>query len=86
LTHPRRQSRHRRHGAIKQRRSGTQAAPLLEGRPGIGKTTVVRRLVRVLQEVRASVGGFTTRALRSHDRRVGFVVEALDGPEAVIAQ
>lgn len=31
------------------------------------------------------VGGFTTRELREHGQRVGFVVQAIDGSSAVIA-
>lgn len=37
---------------------------LLEGRPGIGKTTVTRRLLQLLQEAGVPVGGFTTGELR----------------------
>jgi nucleoside-triphosphatase len=58
---------------------------LLEGRPGVGKTTVACRLVALLRAVGIPVGGFTTRELREHGRRVGFVVEEIGGPEAVIA-
>lgn len=58
---------------------------LLEGRPGVGKTTVVRRLVGLLQEASVPVGGFTTRELRERGRRVGFVAEEIDGPETFIA-
>jgi NTPase len=42
---------------------------LLEGRPGIGKTTVARRLLNLLQEAGVPVGGFTTAELRN--RRAG---------------
>jgi nucleoside-triphosphatase len=38
---------------------------LLEGRPGIGKTTVARRLLALLQETGVPVGGFTTGELRT---------------------
>jgi nucleoside-triphosphatase len=52
---------------------------LLEGRPGIGKTTVARRLVAL------PVDGFTTAELRSGGRREGFVVEAASGAREVLA-
>jgi DNA polymerase III delta prime subunit len=38
---------------------------LLEGRPGIGKTTVARRLLNLLHEAGVPVGGFTTAELRT---------------------
>jgi NTPase len=40
-------------------------ARLLEGRPGIDKTTVARRLLNLLQEAGVPVGGFTTAELRT---------------------
>jgi nucleoside-triphosphatase len=58
---------------------------LLEGRPGIGKTTVARRLVALLQQRGVPVGGFTTAELRTGGRREGFVVEAVSGAQEVLA-
>ena len=58
---------------------------LLEGRPGIGKTTVTRRLVALLLEGGVPVGGFTTAELRTSGRREGFVVEAASGAREVLA-
>jgi nucleoside-triphosphatase len=58
---------------------------LLEGRPGVGKTTVARRLLKLLQQAGVSVGGFTTRELRTGWRREGFMVEAASGAQAVLA-
>lgn len=58
---------------------------LLEGRPGIGKTTVALRLIDRLREAGRSVTGFTTRELRQEGRRAGFLIEAVDGPSAVLA-
>ena len=58
---------------------------LLEGRPGIGKTTVARRLVNLLQEAGVPVGGFTTAELRAGGRRAGFAVEAVSGAQKVLA-
>jgi nucleoside-triphosphatase len=58
---------------------------LLEGRPGIGKTTVARRLLTLLQEADVPVGGFTTAELRTGGRREGFVVEAASGAREVLA-
>ena len=58
---------------------------LLEGRPGIGKTTVARRLVTLLQEAGVPVGGFTTGELRTGGRRQGFLVEAASGAQGLLA-
>jgi nucleoside-triphosphatase len=58
---------------------------LLEGRPGIGKTTVARRLLQLLREAGVPVGGFTTGELRTGGRREGFVVEAVSGAREVLA-
>jgi nucleoside-triphosphatase len=58
---------------------------LLEGHPGIGKTTVTRRLLKLLQEAGVPVAGFTTGELRTGGRREGFVVEAVSGAREVLA-
>ena len=58
---------------------------LVEGRPGIGKTTVARRLLTLLQEAGVPVGGFTTGELRTGGHREGFVVEAASGAREVLA-
>jgi nucleoside-triphosphatase len=58
---------------------------LLEGRPGIGKTTVTWRLLKLLQEAGVPVAGFTTGELRTGGHRDGFVVEAVSGAREVLA-
>jgi nucleoside-triphosphatase len=58
---------------------------LLEGRPGIGRTTVARRLLHLLQEAGVPVGGFTTAELRTGGRREGFLVETVSGAQALLA-
>jgi nucleoside-triphosphatase len=58
---------------------------LLEGPPRVGKTTVVRRLIGLLQQANLPVGGFTTRELRERGHRVGFLAEDINGGGAVIA-
>jgi len=55
---------------------------LLTGRPGSGKTTLIKR---VLNELPQCSGGFYTEEIRKHRTRVGFKVVALDGDEAVFA-
>ena len=57
---------------------------LLTGRPGVGKTTVVRRVAEILDGWR--LAGFYTEEIREDGVRKGFRGVALDdGAEAVIA-
>lgn len=55
---------------------------LLTGPPGIGKTTVIHR---VLSGVKIKAGGFYTQEIRKEGRRVGFALKTLDGDEGVLA-
>ena len=55
---------------------------LLTGRPGCGKTTLIKR---VLEELPQRFGGFFTEEIRDHGSRVGFKVVALEGGDAVFA-
>lgn len=57
---------------------------LLTGRPGVGKTTVIRRVVEHLEGWKAC--GFYTRELRQGGRRMGFQVVTLDGREGRLAE
>jgi nucleoside-triphosphatase len=58
---------------------------LLEGRPGVGKTTVARRLAEHLREAGTSLRGFTTEEMHEGRRRVGFAVETFGGERATLA-
>jgi nucleoside-triphosphatase len=53
---------------------------LLTGRPGCGKTTLIKRIVH---ELALPAGGFYTAEIREHGGRVGFKLITLDGKEAV---
>jgi nucleoside-triphosphatase len=57
-------------------------ALLLTGRPGVGKTTVIRAVVARLG---ACAGGFYTEEIRERGRRTGFRLIALDGPSGILA-
>ncbi|GAA1103014.1 nucleoside-triphosphatase [Kitasatospora arboriphila] len=57
---------------------------LLEGRPGSGKTTAIRRLAALLH-TREAVG-FTTEEIREGGARVGFALETLTGHRGVLAR
>jgi nucleoside-triphosphatase len=56
---------------------------LLTGPPGIGKTTLVRRVSEGLHETRFT--GFTTQEIRAGRQRVGFRLEAFDGRSMILA-
>jgi nucleoside-triphosphatase len=58
---------------------------LLEGRPGIGKTTVARRLLALLRDAGIPLGGFVTDEIRRGGRREGFAVQAVAGQRGVLA-
>jgi nucleoside-triphosphatase len=56
---------------------------LLTGRPGVGKTTVIKRVARKLGD---QAGGFYTEEIRRHrGRRSGFRLVTLGGKKAVMA-
>jgi nucleoside-triphosphatase len=55
---------------------------LLTGRPGCGKTTLIKRLISHLGQ---SAGGFYTEEIRERGTRVGFKIVTLDGDEVVFA-
>jgi len=55
---------------------------LLSGKPGTGKTTIIKQAVG---PVSASAGGFYTEEIRSQSVRQGFRVVTLDGQSAVLA-
>ncbi len=55
---------------------------LLTGRPGVGKTTVIKRVVERLS---GDAGGFYTTEIRHAGRRQGFRIVTLDGQEGVLS-
>jgi nucleoside-triphosphatase len=56
---------------------------LLTGPPGCGKTTVARRVVEALRELR--LAGFYTQEMREVGQRVGFEIVGLGGQRGVLA-
>lgn len=55
---------------------------LLTGRPGSGKTSLIKQAVA---KMRDRAGGFYTEEIRGGGNRVGFRLVTLDGEEAVLA-
>jgi len=56
---------------------------LLTGPPGIGKTTAIRRTLKLLSDV--TIGGFVTAAFEERGRRTGFSIRDLRGPTGLLA-
>jgi nucleoside-triphosphatase len=56
---------------------------LLSGLPGVGKTTVLRKVVAELPEIK--LRGFLTDEIRRGDERLGFRLACFDGQTAVLA-
>ncbi|MFX1603336.1 MAG: NTPase [Promethearchaeota archaeon] len=56
---------------------------LLTSRPGMGKTTVIRRIVDELGVEKAE--GFWSNEIRERNRRVGFEITTLSGRRGVLA-
>jgi stage III sporulation protein SpoIIIAA len=55
---------------------------LVAGRPGVGKTTVIRKVADALP--RESLAGFYTEEVREHGRRRGFRAVTFDGWTRII--
>jgi nucleoside-triphosphatase len=55
---------------------------VLTGKPGIGKTTVIEKVVGALGN---RVGGFVTKEVREAGKRTGFLISALDGESRMLA-
>ena len=56
---------------------------LLTGVPGVGKTTVMRKVAQALAGKRLS--GFLTEEIREEGRRLGFRIAPFDGPARILA-
>ncbi|ACM22832.1 MULTISPECIES: NTPase [Thermotoga] len=55
---------------------------LITGRPGVGKTTLIKKISSLLQ----NAGGFYTEEMREKGKRVGFKIVTLDGREGILAK
>ncbi len=55
---------------------------LLAGRPGVGKTTVIKEVV---ERLGGRAGGFYTAEIRKGGRRQGFKIITLDGQEGILS-
>ena len=55
---------------------------LITGRPGVGKTTIIKEAIKGLE---AMVGGFYTEEIREGGKRVGFRIRSTAGDEGILA-
>lgn len=55
---------------------------MLTGKPGVSKTSVIKKIIPLLG---TSAGGFFTEEIRVMDRRMGFRIVTLDGKEGIMA-
>ncbi|XP_011417944.3 cancer-related nucleoside-triphosphatase [Magallana gigas] len=58
----------------------------LTGRPGIGKTTLIKKIHSALSKTGVEVRGFYTEELRESGQRIGFDVVTLDGNRGPLAR
>lgn len=56
---------------------------LLTGRPGIGKSTVIARVIEQLTPQAA--GGFWSEEIREEGKRTGFAIKTLSGENGILA-
>ena len=56
---------------------------LIVGRPGIGKTSLLKRLTHTLRKF--PIDGFLTEESREEEQRVGFWLSSLDGRQVLLA-
>ncbi|MFO7836546.1 MAG: nucleoside-triphosphatase [Candidatus Thorarchaeota archaeon] len=56
---------------------------LLTGRPGIGKTTAIRKAIQYIGIER--VGGFWSSEMKRDGRRVGFGIHTVEGEDGILA-
>ncbi len=54
----------------------------ITGRPGIGKTTMIKRLIK---DLKLDAGGFYTEEIREQGIRKGFRIRSISGEEGIFA-
>ena len=70
------------HGGSLPRGRGMVRNIFLTGVPGVGKTTLLRR---VLDNAEVKPGGFYTEEIRDKGKRVGFAITTFDGRKGILA-
>lgn len=54
---------------------------LITGRPGVGKTTLLKEIISVLLKKKLRLDGFYTEEIRKNQKRVGFRIMNIQGQE-----
>ncbi len=54
---------------------------LLTGNPGVGKTTIIKRVTSGLK----NIGGFFTEEIKEEGKRIGFRIVTIDGKKGILA-
>jgi len=55
---------------------------LLTGKPGVGKTTVIKKII---EKYKKNISGFYTEEIREKGNRVGFRIKNTDGEEGLLS-
>ena len=55
---------------------------LITGYPGVGKTTIINKIIKDLS---CSIGGFYTHEMRENGRRTGFYITDFEGNQMIMA-
>nr|XP_008201729.1 PREDICTED: nucleoside-triphosphatase THEP1 [Tribolium castaneum] len=59
---------------------------ILQGLPGVGKTTLTKKIANKLKDLAVDVTGFYTEELRENNYRIGFDVVTLDNKRGILAR
>jgi nucleoside-triphosphatase len=58
---------------------------LITGKPGVGKTTLIKKIVMKLQS-RMFISGFWTIEVRKNGKRIGFDIQTTEGKQGILAR
>jgi len=60
---------------------------IITGRPGSGKTTLIKKIKNYLEKKGAIIGGIFTPEIRKDHRRIGFkIIDIMTGEEGILAK
>ncbi|MFX0123814.1 MAG: NTPase [Candidatus Hodarchaeota archaeon] len=61
---------------------------LITGKPGVGKTTLIKRIVSEIRNTKPNwnISGFYTNEIRRNGLRIGFNIHTFDGQQGILAR